>query len=428
MSDLSITRDALHRSTSQLPVASYFDAGLFQRERDTLFRHGPRYVGHALAVPERGDYHSLIQEGDGRALVRTADGLVESFRPGVMDRRGVGYETLSRINPRLVLCSITGYGQTGPYRNEPGHDLNYCALAGTSEQIGRAGDLPALSNVPIADLLGGSLTSLAGLLAALFDAGRTGRGRHVDIAMADSMLAHTLVPMVTLATHGQTRPAGTDKLSGGLPCYGLYRTQDGRQLAVGALERKFWDVFCDVVGRADLKSMHLPRDAATTESMRADVAELIGSQPLAHWVERFRGSECCVTPVLRLDEALDDPHFQARGMVVQSEGSRQFACRGAVDRDRRIPPRDRLARLSNAQRVAGARSRRHVVRPRLAAVGPQAASVRERTGDVLRRQHGLGDVDRRGRPRAADAARSCGFTSVHDHERLARSRFARRSE
>lgn len=259
-------------------------------------------------------------------LVRTADVLVESFRPGVMDRLGVGYEALARINPRLVYCSITGYGQTGPYRNEPGHDLNYCALAGTSDQIGRSGELPALSNVPIADLLGGSLTSLAGLLAALFDAGRTGRGRHVDIAMADSMLAHTLVPMVTLATHGQTRPAGTDKLSGGLPCYGLYRTQDGRQLAVGALERKFWDVFCDVVGRADLKPMHLPGDAATAESVRADVAELIGSKPLAHWVERFRGSECCVTPVLRLDEALEDPHFQARGMVVDSEGSRQFAC------------------------------------------------------------------------------------------------------
>ncbi|NOJ84042.1 CoA transferase, partial [Myxococcus xanthus] len=128
-----------------------------------------------------------------------------------------------------------------PLRDAPGHDLNYCAMSGVSDQIGRGGDALAMSNVPIADLIGGSLTSAMGLLAALFDAARTGRGRHVDIAMADSMLAHAVVPMVALAVHGQTRPAGADRLSGGLPFYSLYATSDGRQLAVGALERKFWD-------------------------------------------------------------------------------------------------------------------------------------------------------------------------------------------
>ncbi|MEJ8845857.1 CaiB/BaiF CoA-transferase family protein [Variovorax rhizosphaerae] len=263
------------------------------------------------------------------ALVRDADVLVESFRPGVTDRLGVGWEALSRINPKLVYCSITGYGQTGPNRDDAGHDLNYCAMAGVSDQIGRDGDAPALSNVPIADLIGGSLTSAMGLLAALFDASRTGRGRHVDIAMADSMLAHTVVPMVTLARNGQTAPAGTDRLSGGLPCYAFYATLDGRQLAVGALERKFWDRFCDAIERDDLKPLHMPADPASAARVRAEVAGLIGAQPLAHWEAAFEDTDCCVTPVRRLEEALQDPHFKARGMVIEAAGeggAAQFAC------------------------------------------------------------------------------------------------------
>ncbi|HEX6364330.1 MAG TPA: CaiB/BaiF CoA-transferase family protein [Albitalea sp.] len=262
------------------------------------------------------------------ALARTADVLVEGFRPGVMDRLGVGYEALAALNPKLVFCSITGYGQSGPYRDEPGHDVNYCALAGVSDQIGRAGDAPALSNVPVADLLGGSLTAAMGLLAALFDAQRTGRGRHVDIAIADSVLAHAVVPMISVLRHGHAQPAGTDKLSGGLACYGLYRTLDGRHLAVGALERKFWDRFCEVLGREELKPRHLPSDAAGTQALRAELAELIGAHTLAHWQQRLQGSGCCVTPVLRLEEALEDAHFRARGMVVEPPdgGPRQLAC------------------------------------------------------------------------------------------------------
>jgi alpha-methylacyl-CoA racemase len=150
----------------------------------------------------------------------------------------------------------------------------------------------------------------------------------VDIAIADSVLAHAVVPMISVVKHGQAQPAGTDKLSGGLACYGLYRTRDERHLAVGALERKFWDSFCEVLGREDLKPQHLPADAAGTAALRAELAEIIGSQPLAHWQQRFAGSGCCVTPVQRLEEALDDPHFRARGMVVQPAdgGPRQLAC------------------------------------------------------------------------------------------------------
>ena len=250
------------------------------------------------------------------ALAREADVLVESFRPGVTARLGVGYAALSAINPRLVYCSITGYGQDGPYRDEPGHDLNYCALTGVTDQIGRDGQPPSLSNVPVADLLGGAVTSAMGILAALFDAQRTGQGRHVDIAMADAMLAHAIVPMVSLATHGRTLPAGQDTLTGALPCYAVYRTQDGRHLAVGALERKFWDRFCEVLDRPDLKPLHRPRDAAESARVRGEVERLIGARPLDHWRRHFAGTQCCVTPVVRLDEALEDPHFRARGMVI----------------------------------------------------------------------------------------------------------------
>ena len=248
-------------------------------------------------------------------LVRTADILVEGFRPGVMDKLGVGYEALRAINPKLVFCSITGYGQSGPNRDEPGHDLNYCALSGVSDQIGVQGAL-ALSNLPVADLLGGSLTSVMGILAALFDAARSGQGRHVDISMADAALAHAVVPMVALAAHGQTRPAGGDRLTGALPCYGFYTTQDGRQLAVGALERKFWDVFCERLGRPDLQEQHLPANAEQAAATRAEVAAIIATKTQAQWRVVFDSAQCCVTPVLTLAEAVQEPQFAARDMVL----------------------------------------------------------------------------------------------------------------
>ncbi len=260
-------------------------------------------------------------------LARGADVLVEGFRPGVMDRLGVGYAALSALNPRLVYCSITGFGQTGPLRDEPGHDINYCALSGVADQLGTADGMPALSNLPIADLLGGSLTAAMGLLAALFDAARTGRGRHVDVAMADAALAHAVLPMVALATAGRTRRTGRDKLTGALPNYAMYVTSDGRHLAVGALEPKFWREFCQVIGRPDLAPTHFLEDAGAATAVRAEVAGLIAAEPLAHWGALFEGKQCCVTPVLRLEEALDLPQFQARGMVQRSEGqAAQLAC------------------------------------------------------------------------------------------------------
>jgi len=243
-------------------------------------------------------------------LCRNAGAVVEGFRPGVMQRLGLGYDTLAATNPRIVLCSISGWGQTGPLRDLPGHDLNYAALTGVADQMG------GLSNLPVADLLGGTMGAVMGLLAALFDAARSGRGRHVDVSIADAVLAHAVLPLAALQQTGEPPRPGQGTLTGGLACYGLYDTADGRQLAVGALERKFWDALCDCIARPDLAPLHRSGQAATELRLRAELQSLFASQPLAHWVALFEGTQACVSPVLRLDETLAHPHFRARGMAV----------------------------------------------------------------------------------------------------------------
>lgn len=249
------------------------------------------------------------------ALAESADVLIESFRPGVMARLGLGYDELSRRNPRLVYCSLSGYGQNGPFRDKAGHDLNYCGYAGVADQLGAAADIPALPNLPLADLMGGALTAAMGILAALCDVARSGRGRYVDIALADGVLAHAVMPLATLAAEGHTRPAGEDTLSGALPCYAQYATADKRFLAVGALERKFWDSFCERLERPDLKALHRSKDRAESDWVRSEIASIVAAQPLAHWTEVFRDSDCCVSPVLKLEEALELDQFRQREMV-----------------------------------------------------------------------------------------------------------------
>lgn len=252
-------------------------------------------------------------------LARDADIVIEGFRPGVVERLGIGYEALSPLNPKLVYCSISGYGQTGPYRDAPGHDVNYGGFTGVADQIGYDATSPALSNVPLADLMGGSLTALMGIQAALFDAHRTGRGRYVDLSISDGMLAHAVIPLATLGAHGHTYPAGKDTLSGGLPCYGLYRTRDDRFMAVGALERKFWLRFCDLIMREDLKEKHRSPDASVNAAVHAELTALFSARDQSEWAEIFRDNDCCVTPVLKLEEALHHEQFRARGMVLETE-------------------------------------------------------------------------------------------------------------
>jgi crotonobetainyl-CoA:carnitine CoA-transferase CaiB-like acyl-CoA transferase len=261
-------------------------------------------------------------------MAKDADVIFESFRPGVVDKLGVGYEAVRTINPRIVYCAITGYGQTGPWAQFAGHDLNYLATSGLLDQIGthdgKASGPPAIPNLQVGDLLGGALTPLLGVLAAVIGAKATGQGSHVDVAMTDAVLAHTIFPLVTTQVYGQPAPRGADLLTGGVPCYGLYRTADDRYLAVGALEPKFWQAFCAAIGRSDLAPFGL---ATGNEGLRvkADLATLIGSQSLAHWQAIVSVADCCVTPVLRMDEVVAHPQVVAREMVVEVGGTKQYA-------------------------------------------------------------------------------------------------------
>ncbi len=259
------------------------------------------------------------------ALAQRADAIVESFRPGVVAGLGVDYATIAAQNPRIVYASISGYGQEGPRAQAAGHDINYLGYAGVLDQTGVRDGPPALCNLQIADLLGGAATAAIAILAALVGAQRTGQGSHVDVAMADASLAHNIFALQALDQWGRTLPRGEDLLTGGVPCYGVYGTQDGRWLAVGALEDKFWRRLCATIDRSDLAPLAFaPGDEGSR--VRRELDTIFGAAPLAHWRERFAGVDCCVTPILTLDEALEDPQFTARGMVVrQPDGSRQYA-------------------------------------------------------------------------------------------------------
>jgi crotonobetainyl-CoA:carnitine CoA-transferase CaiB-like acyl-CoA transferase len=262
-------------------------------------------------------------------LVRDADAVVEGFRPGVVDRLGVGYAACCAINSRIVYCAISGYGQTGPYRDIAGHDVNYCGYAGLVDQIGVAGADPAIPNLQIADILGGAVVPAMGILAALLDAQRSGKGRYVDVAMTEGVLVHNLQALAAVALTGKAHPRGADFLSGREPCYSVYRTADGRHMAVGALERKFWERVCDVLQRPDLKASHWQirsepggRDA---QWGKEQTSAIFASRPQAYWVEKFAGEDCCVSPVLTLEETFQDPQILAREMILRDGGTLQFA-------------------------------------------------------------------------------------------------------
>ncbi|MBN8451637.1 CaiB/BaiF CoA-transferase family protein [Accumulibacter sp.] len=257
-------------------------------------------------------------------LATTADVILEGFRPGVVDKLGIGYAAVAAINPRIAYCAITGYGQDGPYRDRAGHDLNYLGYCGLLDQIGTAGGAPAIPNLQIGDLLGGSLSALVGVLAAVIDARATGHGRYIDVSMTDAVFAHTLFPLLAVLGLGHAVPRGEDVLSGGMPSYGVYATSDGRHLAVSAMEPKFWQTLCTAIGRPDLAPFAFAT-GAEGRRIRGELETAFASRSLAEWSELFERVDCCVTPVLRFEESMENEHLQARGMLVEVNGVRQFA-------------------------------------------------------------------------------------------------------
>lgn len=252
-------------------------------------------------------------------MVEQADVVVESFRPGVMAKLGLDYDTLAARNPRVVLCSISGYGATGPYAHRAGHDLNYVGLAGVlamgAEATGRA---PAMPGVQIADLAGGALWSATGILAALVGRERTGRGAHLDISMTEGALALLAAELGNLDC-GARPTRGAETLNGGVACYGVYRTADDRYLAVGALEPKFWIAFSTAIGRRpDVSELVAP--PARQDEIRAEIAAILATRTRAEWETIFAAHDCCAEPVLELDELATHPLHTARGVFFTIDG------------------------------------------------------------------------------------------------------------
>ena len=254
-----------------------------------------------------------------RRLADDADVVVEGFRPGVVDRLGVGYEQVKVINPRAVYCSVSGYGQTGPYSQMAGHDINYISFAGALGLIGDSpDDKPVIPLNLIADYAGGGLCGAVGILAALMAREKTGRGQYVDIAMTEGVLYMLCGAIADAFSQGYRPTRGGNRLNGGSPYYNVYRTADGKFFSIAAIEPWFWENLCRAIGREDL----VPHQRAGEEK-REEIARSLEATFLTktrdQWFDALQDANISVGKVYDLDEALTDPQTVARGMVVELE-------------------------------------------------------------------------------------------------------------
>jgi len=250
-------------------------------------------------------------------LAKTADVVLEGFRPGVVKRLGVDYETLRVINPRLVYCSLSGYGQDGPYSTAVGHDINYIAMTGMLDMTGWQGQPPAIPLNVIADYAAGGLHAAYAILAALLARDKTGRGQYLDIAMSDGVMYLLAAALSQYFASGEVTRRGEGMLNGGVPYYNVYQTKDGGWLSVGCLEPHFFANLCHALDCDDLAPFqHDP-------SRRAEVfdrfRERFLTKTLDEWAALFKGVDACVAPVRSLAEAAADTHNRYRGMVVDVE-------------------------------------------------------------------------------------------------------------
>lgn len=267
-------------------------------------RLGPDSAIFALLNRGKASVALDLKSPDGLAeakeLARGADILVEQFRPGVMARLGLSYEVLSAENPRLIYCSITGYGQHGPKAHVAAHDLNYGADAGLLSLVSDKDGTPALLPIPLADIGGGAYPAIINILMAVIERGQTGRGRHLDISMTDNLFPFLYWALAGGAVGHWPSPNG-ELITGGTPRYAIYRTADGRYLAAAPLEDQFWRTFCAVLG--------LPESAS-----KADVATAVAGRTSRDLMEAFAGKDACVSLVASVREAVADPHVAARDL------------------------------------------------------------------------------------------------------------------
>ena len=251
-------------------------------------------------------------------MVRQADVVLESFRPGVMERLGLGYEQLKELHPGIIYCAISGYGQDGPYRLRAGHDLNYAGYAGLLHYNRSSYGEPAMPPTQLGDLAGGSYMAIIGILTAIVGRTQTGVGRKIDVSMTEGVMS--LLPLVTttyLNTGKAPRP-GHSSLDGGLPCYNIYETKDGKHVTLAALEPKFWHTFCTHVGHLELLPFHMPVGPGEREQAMDMLRAIFKTRTRDEWVAELGETDACIGPVYSIDEALNDPHAQSRGISVSS--------------------------------------------------------------------------------------------------------------
>ena len=249
-----------------------------------------------------------------KKLITTYDIVIDQFRPGVMDKLGLGYENLRKCNPKLIYCALTGYGQTGPLRDRAGHDINYLARSGIISYSGRIGQLPSLYGIQIADLAGGSMNAVVGVLAAVIYRTATGKGQFIDVSMLDGSMAYTIGVSANAMLAGEIPYPGSERTSG-KGIYDFYETKDGRYLSVGSMEQKFFAQFCTAIGLPDLIS-----GGSSPENpveVKEKIATALCQKTLAQWISIFQQVDACVEPVLTYDEVLASEETAARGMVVE---------------------------------------------------------------------------------------------------------------
>jgi crotonobetainyl-CoA:carnitine CoA-transferase CaiB-like acyl-CoA transferase len=285
------------------------------------FRHDP-VLGHVPMVMRNKRHISLDLKTDAgkevfRKLVSTADVLVEGFRPGVTERLGVGYSAMRDVNSRLIYCSLTGYGQTGPLAEKAGHDLNYMAIAGMLDLLRDKDGTPVMPNFQMADL-SGSLYAVVGILLALASREKTGKGQYIDVSMTDGLLSLLAVPL-SFFTSGRKVPGRPENRSTEwFACYRVYRTRDGEYFSVGPLEPHLWKRLCDKLGCPRFAEAQYQEDRQT--EIRTHLEQLFLSRDLKEWEEFLNDQDDCVSPVTRVDDLPQNTHFQTRGMIHCGEG------------------------------------------------------------------------------------------------------------
>ncbi len=248
-------------------------------------------------------------------LAKDADVLLEGFRPGVVQRLGVDYESVRNVNPKIIYCSITGYGQTGPYRVRAGHDVNYLSYSGVLDLIGEPDRPPSIPGVQIADIAGGGMNAVNGILLALFSREKTGKGQYIDISMTDGMVSLLHLVLFFRQLTGKAPRRGDALLSHRYACYNTYETADGRCISIGAVENRFWKVLCEHLDVSEYTLLQY--DDSRREEIKDFMRKTFKKKTLAEWEEELADLDVCWSRIQNLEEVLQDPLFREREMVVE---------------------------------------------------------------------------------------------------------------